>query len=95
MISSDQIKAARALLRWTANDLALSSGLGVSTVKRIELADGIPTGRVKTLHQLQQALERAGVEFTGSVDNKPGVCLDLEKHAHYVEALDHGQTQND
>ncbi len=91
MISSDQIKAARALLGWTANTLAERSGLGISTVKRIELANGIPNGTVKTLYTLQKTLEDAGVEFTGTDQHKPGVCLDLARHAAYVEASDHGR----
>jgi len=52
---------------------------------------GIPAGTLKTLQSLKQALEDAGVEFTGTDQHKPGVCLDLEKHAAYVEASDHGR----
>ena len=37
-LSSAQIRAARALLRWSADDLARESALGLSTIKRAELA---------------------------------------------------------
>ena len=36
MITSGQIRAARAMLKWTASDLADASGVGVATVRRIE-----------------------------------------------------------
>lgn len=75
MISSGQIRAGRAFLRWTANDLAEKSGVGVATIRRLELGDGLPSSNARTLDALRKALEDAGVEFLGSVDNRPGVCL--------------------
>ena len=48
MISTEQIRAARALLRWTAQNLADVSGVGVATIRRIELMDGVPSGQVRT-----------------------------------------------
>src|SRR4051812_19590811 len=39
-ISSAQMRAARALLRWTALDLAKASKVGVATIRRIEVIDG-------------------------------------------------------
>ncbi len=36
---------------------------------------GVPSGHVKTLLALKSALEAAGVEFLGSPENAPGVCL--------------------
>lgn len=75
MITSDQIRAARALLRWSSADLAERSGVGSATIKRMESMRGVPSGHVKTLLALKSALEAAGVEFLGSPDNAPGVCL--------------------
>lgn len=75
MLSSCQIRAARALLRWSADDLAKSSGVGVATIRRIELADGIPSSNARTLESLKKALEAAGVEFIGTPDDRPGVRL--------------------
>jgi transcriptional regulator with XRE-family HTH domain len=75
LITTNQIRAARALIRWTALDLAESSGIAISTIKRYELMDGVPAGNVKTLIAIQQALEGAGIEFIGSPDDGPGVRL--------------------
>ncbi len=77
MISTEQIRAARALLRWTAQNLADVSGVGVATIRRIELMDGVPSGQVRTIEALRAALEAAGVEFVGSPSDRPGVRLKL------------------
>jgi len=77
MISTEQIRAARALLRWTAQNLADVSGVGVATIRRIELMDGVPSGQVRTIEALRGALEDAGVEFVGSPSDRPGVRLKL------------------
>ena len=75
MITSDQIRAARALLRWSAMDLAGQSGIGISTIKRLELQAGVPNVQAKTLQAIQSALEGAGIQFIGSPDDSPGVRL--------------------
>ena len=75
MISTEQIRAARALLRWTAQNLADASGIGVATIRRMELMDGVPSGQVRTIEALRVALEVAGVEFVGSPSDAPGVRL--------------------
>ena len=73
MITSAQIRSARAMLKITAADLALLSKVGISTIKRFELAEGVPAGNIKTLEALKLALENAGIEFIGSLDDRPGV----------------------
>jgi transcriptional regulator with XRE-family HTH domain len=78
LITSGQIRAARALLRWTAIDLANKSGVGSATIKRMEVMDGVPTGNIKTLMALKAALESAGVVFYGSPEHQPGVYLNLD-----------------
>ena len=75
MITSDQIRAARALLKWSANDLAGASKVGIATIRRFEIQDGVPSGQVRILESLTIALESAGVEFIGSPDDRPGVRL--------------------
>ena len=75
MITSSQLRAARALLKITAIDLASISGVGISTIKRFELSDGVPSGNIKTIDSLKKALEKAGIEFIGTPDDKPGVRL--------------------
>ena len=75
MITSDQIRAARALLRWSADDLASAAGIGIATVRRFETVEGIPSGQVRVLEAIQYTLEEAGVEFIGTPDDRPGVRL--------------------
>ncbi len=73
MITSGQIRAARSLLRWTGKELAEKSGVGFSTLMRLEAEDGVPNAQTKTLEALRKAFEDAGVEFIGSPDSQAGV----------------------
>ena len=75
LITTSQIRAARALLRWSANDLSDKSGVGISTIKRLEVMEGVPAINISTMVAIQIALENAGVEFVGSPDDRPGVRL--------------------
>jgi DNA-binding Xre family transcriptional regulator len=75
LITTPQIRAARALLRWSANDLSDKSGVGISTIKRLEVMDGVPAINISTMVAIQRALENEGVEFIGSPDDRPGVRL--------------------
>ncbi len=73
MITSDQIRAARALLRWSGKDLAERSGIGFSTLMKMESDPGVPNSNFKTFDALKKAFEDAGVEFTGTPDSQAGV----------------------
>jgi ribosome-binding protein aMBF1 (putative translation factor) len=75
MITSCQIRAARALINWSARELAEKSKVGVATVRRMELAEGIPSSNAQTLDLIIKTLEKAGIEFIGSPDDRPGVRL--------------------
>lgn len=75
MITSAQIRAARALLDWSRADLSTRSGIGTSALMRLESAEGIPGGNIKTFEAVQSAFERAGIEFIGGPDDAPGVRL--------------------
>ena len=75
MITPSQVKAARALLGLSQNELAEISGLGIATVKRLEIATGV-RGAATTLWKVQTALEKAGVEFLSAGEGTgPGVRL--------------------
>ncbi len=75
MIEAAQIKAARALLGIGQVELSELAGVGLTTLKRIELSDEI-TGSARTLWKIQTALEAAGVEFIPADDEKgPGLRL--------------------
>ena len=78
MVSSSQIKAARAMLGWSAIELAEHSGVGSATIKRYEVMSGIPSGTVYNLTAIKNALESAGIEFTGDPLKNPGVILHLK-----------------
>ncbi len=73
MITSDQIRAARALLRWSGKDLAEKTGLGFSTLMRLEVLEGVPSAQAKTLETIQKAFEEAGIEFIGTPEEGAGV----------------------
>jgi hypothetical protein len=74
-ISSAQLRAARALLRWSAVDLAKASRVGVATIRRVEVIDGdIPVTSANEA-ALRKALETAGVEFIDENGGGPGVRL--------------------
>lgn len=75
MITADQIRSARAALRWTIDLLAQRSGVSVRTIKNLENSNGVPDSRTSTLIAIQQALEAAGVEFIGAPDDAPGIRL--------------------
>ncbi|MFC0479383.1 helix-turn-helix domain-containing protein [Gellertiella hungarica] len=64
MISSEQVRAARALVRWDQSKLAAEAGVSVETIKRLEKMDGpLLAATGTTLSKIQTALEAAGVEF--------------------------------
>ncbi len=73
MITSGQIRAARALLKWTGKELAASSGVAFSTLMRLETGEGVPAAQAKTLAAIQKAFEDAGIEFIGTPESGAGV----------------------
>ncbi len=78
MISSDQIRAARALLNLSQKDLAVKAGIPPNTLNEIETGTGRP--RADNLAALKKALEEAGAEFIeGNGVRKKGEFLDVER----------------
>ena len=73
MITSAQIRAARGMLEWSRSDLAEKSGLGFSSMMRLESADGVPGAQFKTLEAIKNAFEEAGIEFIGTPEQGAGV----------------------
>jgi predicted transcriptional regulator len=75
MISSAQIRAARALLNVNQTRLAEWASISAATVKRIEASTEI-RGAADTLWKIQHALEEAGIEFIPAEAGRgPGVRL--------------------
>ncbi len=61
-IHAVQIKAARAILDWSREDLARLTGLSVNTIRNLETGHISPRG--STVDVIRQAVEDAGLEFT-------------------------------
>lgn len=74
-LTSEQLRAARAMLRWEQKDLAEAAGVPLQTIKRLELKPGLLTAYQRTIDALQAALEAAGVEFISENGSGPGVRL--------------------
>ena len=76
-MDGEQIRAARALVGWTAADLAKHSGVSYPTVQRMDAAKGQVSGRHETVEAIRRALEAAGIQFLerGQVATGPGVAL--------------------
>lgn len=74
-IQPPQIRAGRALIGWTQDQLAAASGLPKRTIARIELSEVSP--RQSTLLSIRKALEDAGVDFIP--ENGGGVGVRLRK----------------
>nr|WP_246685344.1 MULTISPECIES: transcriptional regulator [unclassified Methylobacterium] len=70
-----QLRAARAFLRWTAQEVADASRLGVATVRRAELQDGPLSITAANAEAIRRALEAAGLEFIPQNGGGPGVRL--------------------
>jgi transcriptional regulator with XRE-family HTH domain len=75
LVTTRQVKAARALLGWSQADLAAHSGISEPTVARLESTDGEFGGREVTAKKIRQAIEAAGVEFIDQNGGGPGVRL--------------------
>ena len=74
-LTSAQIRAARSLIRWRAEDLARESSVGIATIRRAELAEGATALTAANDQAIRRALEAAGVEFIDENGGGPGVRL--------------------
>lgn len=76
-MNGEQIRGARALLKWSAKKLAEESGVGWATIQRLESKDGPLAGYADTHAAIRKALEAQGVQFldNGDVCAGPGVAL--------------------
>jgi predicted transcriptional regulator len=75
VLTGFQIRAARAGLKITAQELAERSGVSLPTIHRFEAVDGVPPSRSSTLLDVKAALEAAGIEFIGMPDDGLGIRL--------------------
>jgi transcriptional regulator with XRE-family HTH domain len=80
VLTSEQIRAARALLRWEQRELEAASLVSLPTIKRLESKPGVMAAHMTTLVALRKALETAGVEFIEENGGGPGVRLKKRSH---------------
>ncbi|ANG96763.1 hypothetical protein A8A54_09950 [Brucella pseudogrignonensis] len=76
MITSDQIRAARAFLNWKQTDLAAAANISEMSVKNVE--KGQTDTRVSTLRAIEQAFAAAGMEFINE-PYRTGVILGFKE----------------
>ncbi|MBE7186333.1 MAG: helix-turn-helix domain-containing protein [Methylobacterium mesophilicum] len=75
MLSSEQVRAARALLRMEQKQLAEASGISLPSIKRLETKAGPLAAQDRTVKAIQTALEAAGVQFIDENGGGAGVRL--------------------
>jgi predicted transcriptional regulator len=78
MLLVAQIRAARSLLGWTAQDLANFSKVGITTIRKIEVQEGIAKAQLRTVEDIRRAFEEAGIEFIGKPENGAGVRFKIK-----------------
>ena len=74
-LTSAQLRAGRALIRWSAEDLARASSVGLTTIRRAELTDAKTSMTAANDLAVRRALEAAGVEILDENGGGPGVRL--------------------
>jgi hypothetical protein len=74
-LTSSQIRAARALVRWSALDLSRHSAVSLRTIRRAELAEKTTSMTQVNDFAIRRALEAAGVEFIAENGGGPGVRM--------------------
>jgi len=80
-VSIRQIKAARALLGWSQEELATAADVSLPTIKRLEATEGWLGGRQSTSEKIRAALEKGGIEFIGENGGGPGVRVRKRQRA--------------
>lgn len=75
LITPEQIRAARALLKWRASDLAEHSGVSIASIQRMEQDHGTDRASAKSVESVRRALTQAGVEFIPENGGGAGVRL--------------------
>jgi len=75
MLTCEQLRAARAILRWRAQDLADKAGVNLSTIQRAEKADGEVPMIPANEKAVRSTLEDAGIEFIPENGGGAGVRM--------------------
>jgi len=83
MITGAQIRAARAMLRWSPDQLASRSKLPIEAIRQVEDVDGEAPLANADENALRSAFQAAGIEFT----NRGGLGLRLKAQGPADEGL--------
>lgn len=75
IITSNQLKAARALLGWKQSDLCRESKVSIQTIRRLELMEGVIHANVPTLSKIINTLTDNGILFSGDLKEVLSVSL--------------------
>jgi len=83
MITSRQLRAARALAGLDQRALAKASRLSLPTIQRMEASEGVVRGNVESLMKLIAALDRLGIEVIseGALSDAGGRGVRLKKRS--------------
>ncbi|MDF0584946.1 helix-turn-helix domain-containing protein [Bradyrhizobium yuanmingense] len=63
LVIMQQIKAARALLGWGQDDVAIKSDVAISTIRRLEASGGPLCARFDTIAKIRRTFEEAGIDL--------------------------------
>jgi hypothetical protein len=88
-LTSAQIRAARALIRWSAEELAKVSEIGVSTIRRAELEPSETKMTRVNDQAIRRTLEEAGVLFIDA-DGGAGPGVKLRDPRHEERKIEEG-----
>jgi DNA-binding XRE family transcriptional regulator len=88
MITGNQIRAARALLDWSAETLAKKVGISRESINKIE--DGSVQPRAKNLADIMRVFDEHGIEFIGTkgASYKDDQIISIRGENAYFRVLD-------
>lgn len=84
VLTSEQVRAGRMLLRWDQKDLARASKVSLPTIKRLEGQPGPIRANPVTIAAIERAFIDAGIEFIG--ENGDGLGVRQGKRQNHPKA---------
>lgn len=93
MITGEQLRAARAMLKIEQGELAELAGVSAETIKRLERMDGPVSAQTSTVMKIRQALEADGVVFIPENGGLAGVRLRRDPPANIRQRQRKGSSE--
>lgn len=75
ILVSEQVRAARAMLGWSASELGERAGLSRRTIQSLENPNTSKEVRHSSVLAIRAVFEAAGIEFIGTPEDGPGVRI--------------------